>query len=223
MKRYILLKISNPNIGKIQQLLTQIKDVTHAPFTYMKQASAEYAKNLFLNTENAACFKTKRKTLFEATVWVLISNEALRVTNITSEKNTDLSISNYNKVLNAFYDEFVSNYIDDTFNVNLSDENIDIADILDKKTLDKLKLWENTCNKNRPLDHFVDRTNWLNFIIEYYDNKDNLSPDELVKWLLEDCNWDTDVLRPIAQNLGEKFEFGIDLLNQYFLRHEEEK
>lgn len=223
MKRHIMLEISNPCIGKLQQLLTDIQNAKYTPFTYMKQASTEYAKNLFLDTGKAACFKTNRKTLFEASVWVLVSSTTLRVTNITSEKNTDLDISHYNKILNVFYDELVSKYIDDSFNVNISNENIDIIDIIDESTFAKLKLWESTCNKNMPLGHSIDRTNWFNFIIEYHDNKDNLSPEELVQWLLEDCNWNTDILRPIAQDLAEKFEFGVNLLNQYSLCHEEKE
>lgn len=218
-----MLEISNPNIGKLQQLLIDLQNAKHAPFTYMKQASTEYARNLFLNTGKAACFKTNRKTLFEARVWVLVSSTTLRVTNITSEKNTDLDIFNYNKILNVFYDEFVSKYIDESFNVNISSGNIYITDIIDEKTFTKLQLWESTCNKSMPLDHIIDRTNWLNFIIEYHDNKDNLSPEELVQWLLEDCNWNTDILRPIARSLADKFKYGVDLLNQYLLCHEEKK
>lgn len=223
MKRFIHLTIKHQDTNKLQALLSTMSEAKGYPFSYQKQASAEYAKNVFLEPDHAACFKTGRKTLFEAVVWVVISNNSFVVTNITSTLNSNLGITNYNKILNVFFDDFASKFIDQTYEVFKTGEHIQISEVLSENTYKYLHAWVESCDKLSPISNFVDRTHWLNFVLSEHEMQDELYPEDFVQWLMEDCRWNTPSLIKSAEKMGEYYEYGRDLLNQQDIPHETEE
>lgn len=212
MRKFSKLIIQNTQ-ERLIELLNALKLSHNSIYVYQKKLTEDYAKNIFVRVENVACFKTKRKTLFESCVWLLASNNKIVVTNITSLSKPQLGVVDYNTILHSFYYDFVQQNIDETFNVNISGENVSMQDILNnEETYNLLDSWERNCNKEAPISHFIDYQNWMNFVVSAYRNRCELSSEDLSQWLIEDRHW-PQMLNNIISELVSFYEYGIDLLN----------
>lgn len=217
MKKFQTLKIYNSQ-ECLTRLLNTLKLSQKNIYVYQKKLTEDYAKNIFVDVNNVACFKTKRKSLFESCVWLLVSNGSLIVTNITSSSNHQLGITNYNFILMSFFNDFISSYLDDTFRVEISGEEISLQEILNEETFHFLNIWECTCNKETPISHPVDYQNWMNFVVSAYRHKCKLSPNDLSQWLSEDKHWPQMFNSQISE-IVSLYEYGIDILK---LEHNED-
>ena len=137
MKKFRTLKIQKSQ-GCLVDLLNILKSSKKSTYTYQKKLTEDYAKNIFVDVNNVACFKTKRKSLFESCVWLLASNDTLTVTNITSSSNHQLGITNYNFILMSFFNDFIRPYLDETFRVEISGEEISLQEMLNEETFNFL-------------------------------------------------------------------------------------
>ena len=210
MKKFRTLKIQKSQ-GCLVELLNILKSSQKSIYTYQKKLTEDYAKNIFVDVNNVACFKTKRKSLFESCVWLLASNDTLIVTNITSSSNHQLGITNYNFILMSFFNDFIRPYLDDTFRVEISGEEISLQEMLNEETFNFLNIWESTCNKESPVSHPIDYQNWMNFVVSAYKHKCELSPDDLSQWLSEDKHW-PQMLNSQISEIASLYEYGIDIL-----------
>lgn len=210
MKKFMTLKIHKSQKCLIE-LLSTLKSCEKSVYVYQKKLTEDYAKNIFVDVNNVACFKTKRKSLFESCVWLLVSNDTLIVTNITSSSNYQLGITNYNFILMSFFRDFISLYLDNTFQVEISGEEILLQDMLNEETFHFLNIWEHSCNKETPISHPNDYQNWMNFVVSAYKNKCELSPEDLSQWLSEDKHWPQMFNNQISE-IVSLYEYGIDIL-----------
>lgn len=214
MRKYIQLHITHPERQRLIDLLGEIKQYNNTAFKLNRFETENYAKNTFKSINEVACFKTERKSLYESKVWLYIGSEGLVVANITSDINNNLGIVNYNIILNTFFQEMVAPNLQREYNCNLTGEYVSMRDYLPDEVYNKLNAWQGTCNKSMPIAHPLDYERWLDFVVSYYNNHNQeLTPDDLEQWLIEDCNW------PQAYNdeifkMAVKFEYSIDLLNK---------
>lgn len=211
MKAFKNITIRN-NQERLISLLQEMRSASGLPFEYRAKLSEQYANMIFSDRSKVACFKTNRVSLFESVVWVLVTEEKLIVTNITSEKNTNLGISNYNLILDRFFQDFVAKFIDETFSVQISGEVVELSEILPAEVYEKLDLWADTCNKDGGVCHPLDYQRWMEFVVAAHNYQIELSPADLEKWLHEDKMW------PVGYNdtidkLAVMYEYGRDLLN----------
>ena len=102
MLRFQYLTITHPE-AELVALLRKMKGAKRGTFLYQKTLATEYARNLFKSEDYVGCFKTRRTSLSESSVWVVITGDELRVTNITPSAIASLGITEYNLILNAFY------------------------------------------------------------------------------------------------------------------------
>lgn len=211
MKKFITLEIANSGV-KLINLLAVLKESHNSIFSYQKKLTEDYAKNIFVNIENVACFKAKRKSLFESNIWLLVNNGVLTITNITSAEKPQLGIVDYNFVLNSFLNDFIIPNIDETFSVNVSVEEQLLQNILDTETFEKLDLWERLCNKDMPIAHPLDYKRWIDFVITAHNNNCELSSQDLCQWLIEDRHW-SHLYNDKITELSYLYEYGIDILN----------
>lgn len=214
-KIYHMKKFKTLKIHQSQECLTELLNTLRlskkTSYTYQKKLTEDYAKNIFVDVNKVACFKTKRKSLFESCVWLLVSSDTLIVTNITSSINHQLGITNYNFILMSFFNDFISPYLDDTFQVEISGEEISLQEMLNEETFKFLNIWERTCNKETPVSHPIDYQNWMNFVVSAYKHKCELSPDDLSQWLSEDKHWPQMFNKQISE-IVSLYEYGIDIL-----------
>lgn len=211
MKKYINIEIKNSK-EKLVGLLNSLKEDDKNGFIFQKKLTEDYAKNIFVRIENVACFKTRKQSLFESSVWLLLKDNRLIITNITSAKFPHLGISRYNFVLNTFFHSIIAPKLDASYSVNISGEDQSLEDILDSETYAKLNLWENSCNKSMPISHPLDYERWFSFILSAFHNHSEITPQDLAQWLSEDKKW-PQVYNDQISNLKLQFEYSMDLLN----------
>ena len=210
MKKYRTLEIRDTE-DQLVALLNRLKDAERPGFVYQKKMTESYAKNVFARVDHAACFKTKRKSLFESNIFMLIHNGTLSVTNIISTITFNLGVENYNYVLTTFYEEFVTPKLDGTCHVEISDGVESMQNILDADTFGKLVSWENLCNKEKPISNSKDYQRWIDFVVSAYQHGSVLTPEDVVQWLREDKNW-PETLDDKVNEISCLYEYGIDIL-----------
>lgn len=191
MVRYQELKIRKQK-EELVRVLGCMKHDTESTYTYKVKLTKEYAKNVFVNEDCVACFKTNKKQLFRSCIFMLINNGILSVQNIVPFDIQRMSVAQYNFVLMDFYENLVMKYLDETFEIDLLDGEYSICERMDAETWRKLELWESTCNKDNPVSHQIDYNRWMDFVISAHLHQCELFQDELGHWLKEDRNWQDD-------------------------------
>lgn len=215
MLRFQYLTITHPE-EELVALLRKMKEATKGAFLYQRTLAAEYARNLFKSEDFVGCFKTRRTSLSESSVWVVITGEELRVTNITPTAVASLGITEYNLILNAFFHDFVAKFIDESWAgcVSLSGERVSLADILSENTYRALTIWEANCNKEAPMSHPMDQRNWMDFVTSLHRDGTELNVSDFGQWLYEDKRWPSAYNNQIV-DLEANLEYSIDLLKYY--------
>lgn len=212
--------IIKKDANSMQGLLQTLKDVSGKPFEYRKLQSERYADMIFEDRSHVACFKTKRSSLYESTVWMMLRKDELYVTNITSEKNSNLGITNYNFVLNRFFEDFLKYFIDETFTVQMTGQEFKLEDHMPADVYRKLTLWADTCNKDGGTTHPIDYQRWMEFVVAAFENDIDVTAADLEHWLLEDKHWPIGFNDTISK-VAVMYEYGIDLLK--VMQDEKEK
>lgn len=82
MLKYQFLTITHPE-RELIELLREMKESNLGIFQYQKKLALDYSRNIFASEDHVGCFKTRRITLTEASVWVVITGQELKVINIT--------------------------------------------------------------------------------------------------------------------------------------------
>ena len=215
MLKYQFLTIKHPE-DELVGLLKKMKEATKGAFLYQKTLALDYAKNIFMTVDHVGCFKTRRTTLAESSVWVIIIGNELKVTNITPSSVSSLGIIEYNQILKAFFYDFIVKFIDETWtdSVSISGKRITLSDMLSTETYNALLKWESSCNKGMPISHPFDRERWMDFVSLLHKDGTELSVSDFAQWLSEDRKW------PVAYNdqifkLENYLEYSLDLLDRY--------
>lgn len=215
MLRFQYLTITHPE-AELVALLQKMKETTKGVFLYQKTLAVEYAKNLFKKEDYVGCFKTRRTSLSESSVWVVINGEEMRVTNITPTAVASLGITEYNLILNAFFHDFVAKFIDESWAgcVSISGERVSLSDILSEKTYKALTIWEADCDKEAPISHPMDQKNWIDFVTSLHRDGTELTVSDFGQWLYEEKKWPTAYSSQIV-DLETNLEYSLDLLKHY--------
>lgn len=215
MKKFRTLTITASQ-DKLVTLLDSLKKQEKGVFIYKRNKSNEYARNIFHSEDTVGCFTTERRSLAKASVWVVITNGELKVTNITPSEVSSLGTVKYNEVLLSFFNDFMSKHMTEELNnlVSISGEEASLADILHPETYLALQKWERCCNHSSPITNEYDRNLWFDFIGKLHHDGTDLSLSDFAQWLQEDCKWPsgyTDIIYDLQLNL----EYSLDLLRHY--------
>ncbi len=215
MLKYQYLIITHPE-NQLVDLLTKMKEATKGAFIYQKMLALEYAKSIFVKEDHVGCFKTRRASLAESSVWVVITENELKVTNITPTAVSNLGVTEYNIILRAFFTDFIAQFIDESWTecVTISGERITLQNILSVDTYNALIKWESGCNKSSPITHPTDRKNWMDFIMLLHKEEPNFSVSDFSQWLSEDKKWPTAYNNAIYE-LEINLEYSLELLEHY--------
>lgn len=214
MKKFKQIVITHPH-EELVSLLNTLKK-SKGIFAYKRKKSLEYARNIFHTEETVACFATERNALAKASVWVVVTNNELRVTNITSKESGPLGITLYNLILEFFFHNFMAKYLDCSWSnsIYITGEDISMAEILTHEAFGALQRWERACNHTSPITNDSDRNLWFEFICLLHRDRINLNIEDFSQWLSEDCGWPSG-LNDIIYELGLKLEYSLELLRYY--------
>lgn len=149
----------------------------------------------------------------QAIVLVYANQCTLSVINIVPFKHStsQLTYDEYNRIIDAFFDEVVFPLFNDKHKIFVSPAVISIKDTI-PKSFQFLERWVNCPGApNYPFSHSNDLHLWFDFLIALSDNGETLSSGDLEQWLIEDMEWDEDVVNDTII----RYETEIDLLKYY--------
>ena len=191
MKIYKTLSI-NGKTETLVELLIEWKKLKYPNWQYDKDASDDYASNIFVKRERIGCFTYTSQGNNTAKLWIVISKGNLAITNITPLKITKLEKEEYNKIFDDFYNSYIESLrIVEKYDVNVvvKGPELSIVDMANEQTANALVCWESGCNQENGNLHTSDEQKWFDFVIAAANTNSPLTSDELGRWLLEDKKW----------------------------------
>ncbi len=142
-----------------------------------------------------------------------------KVTNIIPQEKGELSIEEYNQLLEFFYQTFLYGLVID--GVEIKQPSSDIFDPLSeisKEALDKLIMFCNLANKSTGSSHPCDRERWLDFIFQTVIDERPFDASLLQRFLSDEDYWGkvgAGVIGKSAWSQEKAFELSIEYENYY--------
>ena len=121
-----------------------------------------------------------------------IYNGELKVNNIVPLEKNQLSIEEYNNILMKFYNDIISRYKLNSYNVDISepsDDNFDPTKVITEEALNKLKLFCSLANKSTGSSHQNDQVRWFDFIAQTVDDNKLIDYNTLADFLKDETYW----------------------------------
>lgn len=136
----------------------------------------------------------------------------IRVSNILRDDREDLKHQDYNYLVEGLAHDVLfpaAKGLDARTTLTAAER--PITDWISARCEELLLLFSR--NANRWALHTTDENRWIAFLITYHNenNDDSLTPEILVKWLVEEGRWPEEP----ASNLGRQYEFSRRLLKAY--------
>lgn len=138
-------------------------------------------------------------------------NSYFYVCNIFIEEKSELSIEEYNIILEEFFEKFVRPCINDLdIRAILTEASKTIDNSMSSELADKLKRFSGAANKSSAGTHPLDQERFLDFIIQAH-LESSLLDESTLDELLKDENW----LSKDALELSIKYNFGRKILKRF--------
>lgn len=168
------------------------------------ESDIEGFKNVMLNKKasdwkvsfsrefNAIEFEYLGNKFDAATIFLTLKLEdcSARVSNIVPTKKFELSIREYNALLDEFYKIFLSGLSMAGVTVcPPTSELFDPLTVISKEALNKLVLFCNCANKSTGSSHPLDRERWLEFIYQTLIDGNYFDPSLLQRFLQDEDFW----------------------------------
>jgi hypothetical protein len=135
--------------------------------------------------------------------------DSIKVTNIVPvARHAELTVDQYNTILQAFYCEFVEAGVYGSLHAELTPESIYIEDQLSSANMELLKHFAQFADKSTGSTHPRDYRRWLAFISARARDQEILDTGLLQAWFI-DQGWPSDV----ASTLVSEYRFGVDLIH----------
>lgn len=225
MKQFKQLEIHRDN-GSLMALLDRMKGYENNDFFYNEEKTVltkeRTANDSIVGGTVYAIFSTKSEALYCANVFISVLGEEMKVFNITSDdpRYSNLGVSRYNFILDAFFHGVIARCIDETFTgcVGITGEEISLVPQIGERALEALSRWADTCNKEAPVASYEDEQAWMEFVSILHEEGRTLHPSDFMQWLSEDAKWPTYYNNVIA-DLGSKLEYSLSLLKYYGEHH----
>lgn len=135
-----------------------------------------------------------------------------KVVNIVPQESGELSISQYNAVLQDFVKHIVEPAaLDKKFCVEVSKPWRAIQDWLGETPAAMLRKFSGAANKSSGASHPKDQERWQDFLIAVHKSGHREDPELLRRWLIDIEHWPEE----IASNLSASYETALELLQRY--------
>ena len=134
----------------------------------------------------------------------------LRVSNIVPREIGELSMSQYNAILDEFA-EMVRTHLpsESQLNMRVTSDEATITDWVSSHAADLLTGFSNLANMS--ILHPLDFERWVRFLLQAHREGSTLHSSFLSQWLVEELGWPPDR----AHDLARDYEFARDLLKAY--------
>lgn len=215
MKKYQRLAIQQPTADLIR-MLAGLKTIQNGRFIYNKEKSEDYAKNIFIDEQCAACFLTTSGAEITASVWVVIKNNCLEVTNIVPMNPLEvldfrLTKDQYNHILNSFAG-FICQYGGLTINdIKITPSSIILKKVLSKEEYAAFSEWADTCNIDSPISHENDEKKWFRFVCLMAKSDCAISTADIASYLIEYKQWPESFKNSLTE-IELQYEYSLRLI-----------
>ena len=136
----------------------------------------------------------------------------LHVPNIVPLDAGDLSIDQYNHILNEFEDLLRAHLPPNSeLNVRVTSNEAAITDWVSSDAADLLKYFSNLANMSTGAGHPMDFQRWARFLVQAHKEGATLHSSFLSRWLVEELQWPAGR----ANDLARDYQFARDLLKVY--------
>ena len=152
----------------------------------------------------------------------------VRVGNIVPLEKDQLSIDEYNKILDLFYEDRVKKYIEKNKDINVrgpTSDKFEPLEYISQEAMDKLSDFCDLANKATGSANPDDEKRWFDFICQTVDDKKVFDYDTLYRFLIDEEFWGTkDVLGPMghfawseemAEELAMEYDNYVRILQYY--------
>ena len=139
-------------------------------------------------------------------------NKRLYVSNIVPLEFGQLSIDQYNRILDKFEDILRSHEsTDSALSINVTSDKANINDWVSTSAGKLLERFSVCANMSTGSSHPNDFQRWVDFLIVVHKEGSSLSSEFLGQWLNEELGWPSDK----ARELASEYEFARDILRAY--------
>jgi hypothetical protein len=162
--------------------------------------------------DESYCFKcSKRGRRPAATVFLMHKDpDTLYVTNIVPHDQHELSYSEYNDILEEFFNQFVDPVAKQAgVQAELTAPEADLETWLSPEVAKKLRMFSRLANKYSGSSHPMDRGRWYDFIVSAHQEGADFDASTLARWLQEVGGWD----ERLSHELAIEYEFARGLLS----------
>lgn len=208
MEQYQTLEIILPDKSNVFQNTLRELVSQRDGWQLRNDLEENFAKQNFFNDRKLICIETVCKRKDGVLIWIYDFGNKLSVFNITPLGIKSLSVSEYNEILNAFYEQFIRPLAADFHaKVILGKDHLDVKDYIGQDGLEALKMFSDWANKSTGNTHPNDFARWCEFVIISFYKENRLSTNQLEGWLI-DNGWSVDT----AEELSLQYEYGLGLL-----------
>lgn len=140
------------------------------------------------------------------------SNDGYYVPNIVPIESGELSIRQYNAILDDFIERIVrpvASLFD--YAIDSTSARQDLEDWTSADASKKLRAFSSAANKSTGASHPMDQRRWFDFIIAVHENHSPIGTDHLFRWLHEIEGWEEES----AHELAGEYENSLSLLQRY--------
>lgn len=205
------LDIEGPSEG-LMPLAEQLEKVLPGKIWQRDPKKEEAMQSASDHSLRAVVFnRTADDILPAASLSLVVSGGGARVGNIVPVKTGQLTMEQYNAILNDFVTVGIKPIAQALrLKPRLTSAYRQITDWLSAAAVKKLLQFSRAANKATGSAHPSDYKRWLAFILQTHQDRAELSAELLVRWLVEVERWPEET----AHTLGSEYTFGLDLLEQ---------
>jgi len=165
------------------------------------------------------CFKLKSEHKDNCKLWMVERDKKFVVTNIVPIEKQELSITEYNVLINDFVnsclasssikhsltkDDVALSDISSGINYSLTKDDVALSDILSKDSSQKFYTFSRTANKATGNAHPHDQKKWFDFLYSMVTHKENIGTNEIIYFLCED-GWDKQMAFDLAMGMEHEY------------------
>lgn len=130
--------------------------------------------------------------MFLVSCFFIIHEHYIKVCNIVPLQKSQLTIDEYNQLLELFYNDIAKVYGETHEEIKVvgpSSGQFDPLDYISEKALKKLTLFCDAANKSTGSSHPSDEERWFDFICQTVDDRRTFDYDTLFKFLQDEEYW----------------------------------
>lgn len=209
LKIFVPTETEKDFVGKL------LEKVKSSNWTQKTDFETGYKKNT-ASDDLIICVETGelkfQNEILKGFVWMWKKKNYFEVFNIIPTKSGSLTYSQYNFLLNTFFNTILSDIVKNLqLKVEISNPNKSIIDLIGEDAGDTLLNFSKNANKSTGNTHPYDFNRWCEFVFIIHRQNIEINISDFIRWLEEEEGWSDD----LSTKLGLDLEYSLDLLKKY--------